>query len=157
VIDFIDMEQEGHKKAVLDELRSGLRKDRARTKAFQVSELGLVEMTRQRERPSLLHYFSEECPSCGGVGRVLSLESMSMKMERILKRAAAELGEKELQLKVSPQVAVYLLEERGARIEQLERRLGLELDIVDDPSLRREDFRLILRRGSKDVTSQFEG
>jgi ribonuclease G len=157
VIDFIDMEQEGHKKAVLDELRSGLRKDRARTKAFQVSELGLVEMTRQRERPSLLHYFSEECPSCGGVGRVLSLESMSMKMERILKRAAAELGEKEMRLKVSPQVAVYLLEERGARLEHLERRLGLEIDIVDDPSLRREDFRLILRRGNKDVTSQFEG
>ena len=157
VIDFIDMEQETHKKAVLDELRSGLRKDRARTKAFQVSELGLVEMTRQRERPSLLHYFSEECPSCGGVGRVLSLESMSMKMERILKRAAAELGEKEMRLRVSPQVAVYLLEERGARLEQLERRLGLELDIVDDPSLRREDFRLILRRGNKDVTSQFEG
>jgi len=157
VIDFIDMEQEGHKRAVLDELRSGLRKDRARTKAFQVSELGLVEMTRQRERPSLLHYFSEECPSCGGVGRVLSLESMSVKMERILKRAAAELGEKELRLRVSPQVAVYLLEERGARLEQLERRLGLELDIVDDPSLRREDFRLILRRGNKDVTSQLEG
>ena len=157
VIDFIDMEQETHKKAVLDELRSGLRKDRARTKTFQVSELGLVEMTRQRERPSLLHYFSEECPSCGGVGRVLSLESMSMKMERILKRAAAELGEKELRLKVSPQVAVYLLEERGARLEHLEKKLGLELDIVDDPSLRREDFRLILRRGNKDVTSQFEG
>jgi ribonuclease G len=157
VIDFIDMEQETHKKAVLDELRSGLRKDRARTKAFQVSELGLIEMTRQRERPSLLHYFSEECPSCGGVGRVLSLESMSMKIERILKRAAAELGEKEMRLKVSPQVAVYLLEERGARLEHLERRLGLELDIVDDPSLRREDFRLILRRGNKDVTSQFEG
>jgi ribonuclease G len=157
VIDFIDMEQETHKKAVLDELRSGFRKDRARTKAFQVSELGLVEMTRQRERPSLLHYFSEECPSCGGVGRVLSLESMSMKMERILKRAAAELGEKEMRLKVCPQVAVYLLEERGARLEHLERRLGLQLDIVDDPSLRREDFRLILRRGNKDVTSQFEG
>jgi ribonuclease G len=157
VIDFIDMEQEAHKKAVLDELRSGLRKDRARTKAFQISELGLVEMTRQRERPSLLHYFSEECPSCGGVGRVLSLESMAMKTERILKRAAAELGEKHLQLKVSPQVAVYLLEERGARLEHLERRLGLEVDILDEPSLRREDFRLILKRGNKDVTSQFEG
>lgn len=80
-----------------------------------------------------------------------------MKMERILKRAAAELGEKEMRLKVSPQVAVYLLEERGARLEHLEKKLGLELDIVDDPSLRREDFRLILRRGNKDVTSQFEG
>jgi ribonuclease G len=156
VIDFIDMEQEKNKKAVLDELRNCLRKDRARTKTYQVSDLGLVEMTRQRERPSLLHYFSEECPDCGGVGRVLSLESMSMKIERVLKRAAAELGEKELQLRVSPDVAVYLLEEKGSRLERLERRLGIQIDIVDDPSLRREDFRVILRRGKKDVTAQFE-
>jgi len=156
VIDFIDMEQEKNKKAVLDELRGCLKKDRARTKTYQVSDLGLVEMTRQRERPSLLHYFSEECPDCGGVGRVLSLESMSMKIERVLKRAAAELGEKELQLRVSPDVAVYLLEEKGSRLERLERRLGVQIDIVDDPSLRREDFRVILRRGKKDVTAQFE-
>ncbi|KPJ61346.1 MAG: hypothetical protein AMJ46_01140 [Latescibacteria bacterium DG_63] len=156
VVDFIDMEEEANRKAVIDEFRARLRKDRARTKAFQISELGLVEMTRQRERPSLLHYFSEECPTCGGVGRVLSLESMAMRMERVLKRAAAESGEKKLQLRVSPEVAVFLLEERGLRLEQLERRLGIELDIVDDPSLRREDFRLILRRGHRDVTSQFD-
>jgi ribonuclease G len=156
VIDFIDMEKENHKRAVHDELRSCLRKDRARTKTYQVSELGLVEMTRQRERPSLLHYFSEECPACGGVGRVLSLESMSMKIERMLKRAAAELGEKQIRLHVSPDVAVYLLEQRGARLERLEKRLGIELDIVDDPSLRREDLKILLKRGGKDVTSQFD-
>lgn len=79
-----------------------------------------------------------------------------MKIERVLKRAAAELGEKELQLRVSPDVAVYLLEEKGSRLERLERRLGVQIDIVDDPSLRREDFRVILRRGKKDVTAQFE-
>ncbi len=156
VIDFIDMEQEKNKKAVLDELRTHLKKDRARTKTYQVSDLGLVEMTRQRERPSLLHYFSEECPDCGGVGRVLSLESMSMKIERVLKRAATELGEKDLVIRVSPDVAVYLLEERGSRIERLEHRLGIQLDIVDDPSLRREDFRVITKRTKKDVTAQFE-
>ena len=70
---------------------------------------------------------------------------------------AAELGEKKLQLRVSPEVAVFLLEERGLRLEQLEKRLGIELDVVDDPSLGREDFRLILRRGHRDITSQFEG
>jgi ribonuclease G len=157
VIDFIDMEVESNRKAVSDELRARLRKDRARTKAFPISELGLVEMTRQRERPSLLHYFSEECPTCGGVGRVLSLESMSMRMERVLKRAAADLGEKKLQLRVSPELAVFLLEERGLRLEQLEKRLGIQLDIVDDPSLGRENFRLVMKRGHRDVTSQFDG
>ncbi|UCF79311.1 MAG: Rne/Rng family ribonuclease [Candidatus Eiseniibacteriota bacterium] len=156
VVDFIDMEEESNRKAVIDEFRARLRKDRARTKAFQISELGLVEMTRQRERPSLLHYFSEECPTCGGVGRVLSLESMSMRMERVLKRASVELGEKKLQLRVSPAVAVFLLEKRGPRLEQLEKRLGIEVDVVDDPSLGREDFKLILRRGHRDVTSQFD-
>jgi len=90
------------------------------------------------------------------VGRVLSLESMFMKIERMLKRAAAELGEKQIRLHVSPDVAVYLLEQRGARLERLEKRLGIELDIVDDPSLRREDFKILLKRGGKDVSSQFD-
>ena len=76
VIDFIDMEIESNKRAVLEELRGELRHDRARTKAFAVSELGLIEMTRQRERSSLLHYYTEDCPSCAGLGKVPSPETM---------------------------------------------------------------------------------
>jgi ribonuclease G len=156
VIDFIDMEIEANKRAVLDELRTCLRRDRARTKTFGVSDLGLVEMTRQRVRPSLLHYFSDDCPTCDGVGKVLSLESVGMAVERMLERAGRELNEKRLELHVSPEVAVFLMEERGGRIGQIERRHGLEVDIVDDPTLRRNERRLKVVGTSEDVTERVE-
>ncbi len=154
VIDFIDMEIEANKRSVLEELRTCLRKDRARTKTFGVSDLGLVEMTRQRVRPSLLHYFSDDCPTCDGVGKVLSLESVGMTVERMLERAGRELTEKRLELHVSPEVAVFLMEERGGRIGQIERRHGLEVDIVDDPTLRRNERRLKVVGTSEDVTER---
>jgi ribonuclease G len=156
VIDFIDMEIEANKRAVLDELRAHLRKDRARTKTFGVSDLGLVEMTRQRVRPSLLHYFSDDCPTCDGVGKVLSLESVGMAVERMLKRAGRDIGEKRLELHVSPEVAVFLMEERGARIGQIERTYSMEVDIVDDPNLRRHERRLKVVGTSEDVTERVE-
>ena len=80
VIDFIDMESEANKKKVLSEIRHYLRKDRSRSKAFAVSDLGLIEVSRKRVRPSLLHFFSEECPYCNGIGKVLSFESLSTKI-----------------------------------------------------------------------------
>ncbi len=156
VIDFIDMEIEANKRAVLEELRNQLRKDRARTKAFAVSDLGLVEMTRQRERSSLLHYYTEDCPHCGGLGKVPSLESVGMAVERMLKRAGRDIGEKRLELHVSPEVAVFLMEERGARIGQIERLYGMEVDIVDDPNLRRHERRLKVVGTSEDVTERVE-
>ncbi len=156
VIDFIDMEIEANKRAVLEELRSCLRRDRARTKTFGVSDLGLVEMTRQRVRPSLLHYFSDDCPTCDGVGKVLSLDSVGMAVERMLSRAGRELTEKRLELHVSPEVAVFLMEERGGRIGHIERVCGLELDIVDDPTLRRHERRLKVIGTSEDVTERVE-
>jgi ribonuclease G len=156
VCDFIDMEVEANKRAVLDELRTYLRRDRARTKTFSVSDLGLVEMTRQRVRPSLLHYFSDDCPTCDGVGKVLSLESVGMAVERMLRRAGRELKEKRFELHVSPEVAVFLMEERGSRIGQIERANGIEVDIVDDPNLRRHERRLKLIGTSEDVTDRVE-
>ena len=76
VIDFIDMENESNKKRVFNELRNHLKRDRARHKVFQVSGLGLVEMSRQRVRPSLLSQLSDPCPYCAGTGKVLSMETM---------------------------------------------------------------------------------
>src|SRR5438445_1644075 len=74
VVDFIDMETRANRDKVLQELRTHLGRDRARTKAFAVSELGLIEMTRQRVRPSLWHSMTAECPTCHGTGRVFRPE-----------------------------------------------------------------------------------
>ena len=155
VIDFIDMESEANRKAVADELRSHLRRDRSRTKAFAVSDLGLVEMTRQRERPSLLAYFSEDCPTCDGLGKVLSLESVLVKIERLLRRVHAKGTEKGIVVHVAPEVAVFVLEHNGRRLHDFEKRYKLQVDLRDDPALRREEVRLVSAKSKKDVTGQY--
>ena len=155
VIDFIDMEIEANKKAVLDELRHNLKRDRSRTKAFAVSDLGLVEMTRQRERPSLLAYYSEDCPSCAGIGKILSLESVMVKLERLLRRLSAAAKEKEIVIRVAPEVAVYILEHNGRRLAEVERRYKLSIDLKDDPQVRREEIRMFSARTKQEITDQY--
>lgn len=155
VIDFIDMEQESSKRQVLETLRAALRKDRARTKVYGLSELGLVEMTRQRERPSLVHYFSEDCPTCGGSGKILSGNSIAMRVDRFLRRIAAHSKEKNVQLRLHPDAATHLFDVRAERLEELEKELGLKVDIREDPRLRRDDVRIIFPRLQKDVTEEF--
>ena len=155
VIDFIDMEQESSKRQVLDTLRAALRKDRARTKVYGLSELGLVEMTRQRERPSLVHYFSEDCPTCGGSGKILSGNSVAMRVDRFLRRIAAHSKEKNVQLRLHPDAATHHFDVRAERLEELEKELGLKVDVREDPRLRRDDVRIIFPRLQKDVTDEF--
>lgn len=157
VIDFIDMETEQNRRALVDAFRGALRTDRARTKVYPPSELGLVEMTRQRVRQSLHSYFSEECPACHGVGRILSLPSAAMKLERSLRRVGAHSKEKDIQIQVHPDLAVYLLDRRGHRLEWLERQHGFRLDLREDPRLRRDEARIYFRRLKKDVTAEFQG
>ena len=114
-------------------------------------------MSRQRERQSLLHYYSEECPACGGTGNVYTLDTVMMRIERGLRRISGMGREKEIQLRVAPEVAVFLFEHNGRRLADLEKALELELDIRDDPRLRREEVRIFLARNGKDVTKEFLG
>jgi ribonuclease G len=141
---------------VADTLRQHLKRDRSRTKAFAVSELGLVEMTRQRQRPSLSNYFTEPCPECQGAGRVLSLSSASLKIERMLHRVGQKGKDRSLILRVHPDVAVFLVEQEAGRLERLERQYKLNVEIRDDPSLRRDEIRLFRGRSFEEITKQFE-
>jgi ribonuclease G len=156
VIDFIDMEREANKKALLDMLRDCLRKDRSRTKTFQVSDLGLVEMTRQRVRPSLLHYYTDDCPACSGSGKVLTLHSVGLKAERMIRKAAISAGERKLVMKLHPDAAAYIIEHNGARLDQLERRYRLDLDIRDDPRMKRDAVTLTSAANGRDLSDQLD-
>ncbi|HEY4671300.1 MAG TPA: Rne/Rng family ribonuclease, partial [Gemmatimonadaceae bacterium] len=111
VCDFIDMETKGNRDRVLQELRQHLSRDRARTKAFAVSDLGLIEMTRQRVRQSHYQSSTEACPTCSGTGRVLTPETIVRRMERSVKRMAVEGRRDNLLVKLHPDVAMYVLEQ----------------------------------------------
>jgi ribonuclease G len=155
VCDFIDMETRANQERVLQELRQYLARDRARTRAFQVSELGLIEMTRQRVRPSLFQSLTEPCPHCGGSGRVFRPETVVRRAERAIRRIAVQQREKQVTLRIHPQVAVYILEEEPDFMRRLERALSLEVDLRDDPLMKQDEFRLLAGPADADVTNRY--
>src|SRR5918998_930592 len=111
VCDFIDMDAQTNRDKVLQELRTHLGRDRARTKAFAVSDLGLIEMTRQRVRQSHLQSMTEPCPTCNGTGRVFTPETIVRRVERSVKRMAVEGKRDDLVVKLHPDTAMYVLEQ----------------------------------------------
>jgi ribonuclease G len=155
VCDFIDMETRANQDRVLSELRQYLSRDRARTRAFQVSELGLVEMTRQRVRPSLYQSMTQPCADCGGSGRVFKPEVVIRRIERSIRRVAIQRSEKAVTIRVHPQVALYMLEEEPRLLKQLEQHLKLDLDVRDDPLMKQDEFRILAGPADSDVTTKY--
>ena len=155
VCDFIDMESRQNRDRVLQELRTHLGRDRARTKAFQVSELGLVEMTRQRVRQSHLQSMTEACPTCHGTGRVFTAETVVRRVERSVKRMGVEGRTDPLVIKLHPDVAMYVLEQEHDFLKKLENAVGFGLELRDDPLLKPDEFKLVVKTAGRDVTDQY--
>jgi ribonuclease G len=155
VCDFIDMETRQNRERVLNELRTHLGRDRARTKAFAVSDLGLIEMTRQRVRQSHLQSMTESCPTCNGTGRVFTPETIVRRMERSVRRIAVEGRKDNLVVKLHPDTAIYLLENERDLLKKLEKGLGFSLEMRDDPLLRPDEFKLVVKGAGRDVTQQY--
>lgn len=156
VVDFIDMESEANRKRLFNEMRTHLKRDRARHKVFPVSGLGLVELSRQRVRPSLESQLSVDCPYCSGVGKVLSMETMSSKIERLIHRIAIVTKEKRLQIQANPVLALYMLEERPEQFRELCRTFSIDVNVLDDPTLHVENFRVVSLDSGKDLIAEFE-
>jgi ribonuclease G len=155
VCDFIDMESRQNRDRVLQELRTHLGRDRARTKAFQVSELGLVEMTRQRVRQSHLQSMTEACPTCHGTGRVFTAETVVRRVERSVKRMGVEGKTDPLVIKLHPDVAMYVLEQEHDFLKKLENAVEFGLELRDDPLLKPDEFKLVVKSAGRDVTDQY--
>src|SRR5947207_2406705 len=155
VCDFIDMETKANRDKVLQELRTHLGRDRARTKAFQVSELGLVEMTRQRVRQSHLQSMTDACPTCHGTGRVFTAETVTRRIERSIRRMGVEGKRDHLVVKLHPDVAMYVLEHEKDLLKKLEKLAGFGLELRDDPLLRPDEFKLVVKSAGRDVTQQY--
>jgi ribonuclease G len=155
VCDFIDMETKSSRDKVLQELRMHLGRDRARTKAFAVSDLGLIEMTRQRVRQSHLQNMTDPCPTCHGTGRVFTAETIARRVERSVRRIGLEGRKDHLVVRLHPDVAMYVLENEKDLLKRLEKAVGFGLEFRDDPLLRPDEFKLVVKSAGRDVTGQY--
>lgn len=155
VCDFIDMESKANRDRVLQELRTHLGRDRARTKAYAVSDLGLIEMTRQRVRQSHFHAMTEACPVCNGTGRVFTAETIVRRMERAVRRLASEGRREAVVVKLYPDTSMYVLENEKDLIARLAKQVGFGVEMRDDPLLKPDEFKLVVKGAGRDITSQY--
>ncbi len=155
VIDFIDMGEERNRQRVFEEMRKELRMDRAKWDIAPISPFGLMEMTRQRIRPSLLYTFREPCPHCDGTGLVPSMETAVTTLERWIKRFASQTGERRLGLVVNPVVKEFLSGGLGSRIAKImwNNRVFITLEV--DEAMKIEEFRGYSYKRKRDVTEDF--
>jgi len=133
VCDFIDLRLERHKREVERTLRNALKKHKERAKILRMSQFGLIEMTRQRQRASIRRSLYSECPHCRGSGMVKSSESMVLEVMRTLQLAVHQPGVKHVVLTLSPDVAATVQNDKRAALHTLETQAGVRITLRADP------------------------
>ncbi len=154
VIDFIDMREESNKRKIYYELRKELRKDRAKVAVSPISEFGLLEMTRQRIRLSLLDSMSDECPTCHGSGRILSKDAMLTRIDHWIRRYRSSHHDLRLTLHLHPELGEYLREQKKRVLRGLMWQNLVHIKIKDDASVPMDEFRFISVKNGEDVTGK---
>jgi ribonuclease E len=142
VIDFIDMESTANQRAVEDMLRDSVKMDRARIQLGRLSRFGLLELSRQRLRPALSETTHINCPRCGGMGNIRSVESMSLALLRLIGEEARKERTGRVTAQVPVDVATYLMNEKREQLNQIELRDKVSLVIVPNPHMQTPAYTL---------------
>jgi ribonuclease E len=145
VNDFIDMRRERHRRGVEHALRDAMKRDRARTKILRTSPFGLIEMTRQRIRPSLKRSVYSDCPCCSGRGVVKTAESMAIEVVRLLMLASQQPKIAKVTVRVNDEVAAYLNNKKRREVTQLEDDAKMTVQILGSENHYPEHLELELR------------
>ncbi|MBL8112235.1 MAG: Rne/Rng family ribonuclease [Acidobacteria bacterium] len=144
VVDFIDMEEEEHRSQLFTALEQELKRDRSKNRMLPVSEFGLVEITRKRQRQSLERTLTMPCPYCGGSGRIKSIPTIVLEMRREILRRIDDGEAHSLLLRVHPEIYKILSGEERRLIEELEERIGMPIHVQSDEHLHHEGFDIVL-------------
>ena len=142
VIDFIDMDEPRNRREVESRLRDALRQDRARIQFGSISKFGLLEMSRQRLRPSLSEGASIPCPRCGGSGHVRDTESSALQILRIIQEESMKDSTAAVHAQVPVEVASFLLNEKRPEIAKIESRQRTHVILIPNRSLETPNYRL---------------
>jgi ribonuclease E len=135
VIDFIDMDEKRNNRSVERRLKECLKQDRARIQVGRISHFGLLEMSRQRIRTSVLESSTEKCPYCGGSGHVRSVSSLALQVLRSLEEQLMKGATHNLIVRTRPDVALYVLNQKRAHLRALEERFAITITISADAAL----------------------
>jgi len=155
VCDFIDMYNRDNRRKLYEEYKNCFKNDRAKRGINPVTEFGLIEMTRERVRPSHMQSLSEPCPHCAGLGRIISKENMATKIERWFKRAAADRKYKNYHLVVCPPLAATLVENGTNRVERMMKIYKFRINLVRDTTLSEQEYKIYNAEDNTELTETY--
>ncbi|MBM4217998.1 MAG: ribonuclease E/G, partial [Gammaproteobacteria bacterium] len=156
VIDFIDMEEPRNQRAVEDRLRDAMKMDRARIQIGRLSRFGLLEMSRQRLRPSLSDSSHEVCPRCQGIGSIRTVESMALAILRLIGEEARKDRTSKVIVEVPVEVATYLINEKREWLRTLEDKSHVELIVIPNLNIDTPEYSIHRVRDDESETSEFK-
>jgi ribonuclease E len=143
VIDFIDMEENRNNRAVEKRLKDCLKNDRARIQVGRISHFGLLEMSRQRIRSSVLESTMQPCPHCGGTGHVRSDSSVALLVIRAVEEYLLKDGRHDITVRTPTSTALYLLNHKRSNLVELEIRFGVEITVETDEELGNQHYAIV--------------
>jgi len=144
IVDFIDMDNEEHQRQVMRSLHRALERDHAKIKVSELSELGLVEMTRKRTTESLEHRLCITCPVCSGRGTIKSSNTVCMEIFREIMRSGRQFEAQKLLVMASPAVVTQILDEQSATVAELEELIGKSIRFQTEEQYSQEQFDVVL-------------
>ena len=154
VIDFIDMQIPENKKALVKKFKDELAKDRASVSVSELSRYGLLEMTRERIRLSIMFSLSDECPMCHGYGRIPSKESMITKIDSWVRNFRQHTRERRIELQVHPLLYDFIKENKKV-LRKTQFKYTIKIDIVKNEGLGVGSFKFLRKRDKQDVTNMY--
>jgi len=153
VIDFIDMRQPGNRQKVYTELRNELKQDRAKVAVSPISDFGLLEMTRQRIRQSLIDSMTEECPTCHGAGQIISKETLITRIDHWLRRYKSKRRSLRLKLLLHPEIEEFLRTHKKKALRGLMWKNFVHIKVEANPEIHRDQFEFISLSDGENVTN----
>ncbi|MFD2166533.1 ribonuclease E [Thalassotalea euphylliae] len=151
VIDFIDMTPVRHQREVENRLREATQQDRARIQLGRISRFGLMEMSRQRLRPSIGETSQNVCPRCNGTGHVRGIESLALSILRLMEEEAIKENTAHVQAQVPVPVATYLLNEKRRSVMHIEKHHGVKVLIIPNPNMHTPQYEVLRVRQDETV------
>ena len=155
VIDFIDLTDDKNRKKIYDEMKKEFHRDKTKSTIYPLTDLCIMQITRQRIRQSIMHSFSEPCNACGGAGFIPSKSTIVGTIERWLRRFCTENKEWKIVLTVHPHIAAYLNEGTIRNITKLKWKYKIFINLIEEPSLAIDEFKVYSPKQDRDITEAF--
>ncbi|HLP28274.1 MAG TPA: Rne/Rng family ribonuclease [Candidatus Didemnitutus sp.] len=155
LVDFIDMQQEENRRKLFAEMKKETSRDRAKTIVYPITQLGIMQITRQRIRQSMAERTSEECPFCMGTGRVLSAASTVAGIDRWLRNYRAKTWGLRVTVATHPYIIHYIERNKASTLRRWLRTYFLSVSLREDDTIEAGEFRCYAGSNTKDITRQF--